>query len=332
MSKLTKQDKIDIYNYWKNYGKTSTWLSNKYGVNLTNIRYMLKLIDHYGINILDSSYSAYTIEFKEEAIRRVLINNEIPQHVSLDLALPSQGLIHNWIRKYKEDGYNVINHKKGKPSHEKQRPTIYEVQDQEILKLIKQLEEEHKFSVGYNKMTRLINLSQELEYRVNKKRIRQIMNQYGIRADYRQPKRKRAQERQIYEAENILNRQFKQTAVNQVWVTNTTELTYGIRYSKVRLHVVLDLYGQYPISWLITPTETSEGAIRVFEQAQASEGKVASLIHTDRGAAYTSRAFNQYLAINGAGHSYSAPGTPADNAVIEHWWADFKAIWICPYA
>ena len=21
-------------------------------------------------------------------------------------------------------------------------------------------------------------------------------------------------------------------------------------------------------------------------------------------------------------------GTPADNAVIEHWWADFKAIWI----
>ena len=27
-------------------------------------------------------------------------------------------------------------------------------------------------------------------------------------------------------------------------------------------------------------------------------------------------------------HSYSAPGTPADNAIIEHWWADFKAIWI----
>lgn len=209
-----------------------------------------------------------------------------------------------------------------------QKPTVHEVQDQEILKLIKQLEEEHKFSVGYDKMTRLINLSQELEYRVNKKRIRRIMNQYGIRADYRQPKRKRAQERQIYEAENILNRQFKQTAVNQVWVTDTTELTYGIRYSKVRLHVVLDLYGQYPISWLITPTETSEGAIRVFKQAQASEGKVASLIHTDRGAAYTSRAFNQYLAINGASHSYSAPGTPADNAVIEHWWADFKAIWI----
>lgn len=32
--------------------------------------------------------------------------------------------------------------------------------------------------------------------------------------------------------------------------------------------------------------------------------------------------------LNGASHSYSAPGTPADNAAIEHWWGDFKAIWI----
>ena len=37
---------------------------------------MLKLIDHYGINI--SSYSTYTIEFKEEAIKKYIYyyNNE----------------------------------------------------------------------------------------------------------------------------------------------------------------------------------------------------------------------------------------------------------------
>ena len=32
-------------------------------------------------------------------------------------------MLHNWIRKYKEDGYNVINHKKGRPTHEGQRQT-----------------------------------------------------------------------------------------------------------------------------------------------------------------------------------------------------------------
>ncbi|GBG05438.1 hypothetical protein [Lactobacillus rodentium] len=61
MSKLTKRDKINIYNYWKNYGKSSTWLSKKYGVNSTNIRYLLKLIDHYGLNILNRSHTTYPI-------------------------------------------------------------------------------------------------------------------------------------------------------------------------------------------------------------------------------------------------------------------------------
>lgn len=209
----------------------------------------------------------------------------------------------------------------------KRTPTTKDIQDEEILKLIRQIEKDNKQSVGYGKMTRLIKRS-GLKYLVNKKRVIRIMNEHGIKADYRQPKRKRVKERQTYQAENTLNRQFKQAAANQVWVTDTTELVYNIHNCKVRLHVVLDLYGQYPVSWLIMPTETSEGAIKVFRKAQEKEGVLAPLIHTDRGAAYTSKAFNQYLASNNSQHSYSAPGTPADNAVIEHWWADFKAIWI----
>lgn len=206
--------------------------------------------------------------------------------------------------------------------------SLKERQDAEILAVIKCLEAEHKYSVGYDKMTRLINRDSRISYRVNKKRVIRIMRAHGIKADYRQPRRKRAQERQTYQAENILNRQFKQTAANQVWVTDTTELVYGIQNNKVRLHVVLDLYGQYPVSWLLTPTETAQGVVQAFELARQQEGLLANLIHTDRGAAYTSTAFNQYLITNGVRHSYSAPGTPADNAVIEHWWADFKAIWI----
>ena len=209
----------------------------------------------------------------------------------------------------------------------KRELTTKDIQDQEILNLIKEIEKTNKQSIGYGKMTRLIKRA-GLGYLVNKKRVIRIMKEHGIKADYRQAKRKRDKERQTYQAENILNRQFKQEAANQVWVTDTTELAYNIHNYKVRLHVVLDLYGQFPITWLITPTETSEGAIQVFKKAQKQEGVLAPLIHTDRGAAYTSKAFNQYLTSNNSQHSYSAPGTPADNAVIEHWWADFKAIWL----
>lgn len=119
------------------------------------------------------------------------------------------------------------------------QPTVHKLQGREILTLIKRLEEEHKFIVGYDKMMRLINLDQQLPYRVNKKRSQRTMSKYGIN-DYRQPKRKRVQKRQNHEAKNILKRQFK------VLVTDTTELTYGVRLHKVRLHVVLDPYQRRP--------------------------------------------------------------------------------------
>lgn len=51
----------------------------------------------------------------------------------------------------------------------KHEPTKYEIEESEILQLIKQLENEHKQSVGYDKMTRLIKLSQQISYTVNKR-------------------------------------------------------------------------------------------------------------------------------------------------------------------
>lgn len=63
---------------------------------------------------------------------------------------------------------------------------------------------------------------------------------------------------------------------------------------------------------------------RVFNQA----AKAPELIHTDRGVAYTSTNYNEALRQEKVRHSLSAPGTTADNAVMEHWWADFKSIWL----
>ncbi len=67
---------------------------------------------------------------------------------------------------------------------------------------------------------------------------------------------------------------------------------------------------------------------RVFNQAAKASGTTPEMIHTDRGAAYTSTNYNEALRQEKVRHSLSAPGTPADNAVMEHWWADFKSIWL----
>ncbi len=121
MSKLSKQDKIDIYNNWKNYNISANQAAKEYGANRANLFYLITLIERHGIEILDTGYTNYSVEFKEKAIRRVLFNHEAADQVSLELGLSSRGMIYNWIRKYKEDGHNVINHKKGRPAHEGQR-------------------------------------------------------------------------------------------------------------------------------------------------------------------------------------------------------------------
>lgn len=121
MTKLSRQDKIDIYNSWKHYGKSSKQLAKEYGVCSGNLRYMLSLIERHGLKILDKGHITYSVEFKEAAIKRVLFDHETSYRVSLELGLPNQGTISNWIRNYIKDGYNVINYKKDRPTHERQR-------------------------------------------------------------------------------------------------------------------------------------------------------------------------------------------------------------------
>ncbi len=70
---------------------------------------------------LHKSYTSYSKEFKETAIKRLLFNSESASAVAVALGLTSRGMLFNWIRSYKENGYNVVIKQKGRLSREKQR-------------------------------------------------------------------------------------------------------------------------------------------------------------------------------------------------------------------
>lgn len=45
--------------------------------------------------------------------------------ISLELGLRSRGMLVNWVREYKENGYNVVTRKKGRPSaHDKEQKEV----------------------------------------------------------------------------------------------------------------------------------------------------------------------------------------------------------------
>ena len=54
----------------------------------------------------------YSKEFKLQTINRIIVNHESINSVAIDVGLASSGLLHNWLSKFKENGYNVIEKKK----------------------------------------------------------------------------------------------------------------------------------------------------------------------------------------------------------------------------
>ena len=156
MSKLTYEDKINIYTD-KKKGMSVGSLSNKYKVRECVINYLTALIDKHGIDILRTSENRiHTKSEKQEAIDRVLINDEAKWTVALDIGLLSYGMLCNWIKKYKEMGYNIVERKRGRPT----MPKITKKKENETDKeKIKRLEEENlylKAELEYSKKLRAV--------------------------------------------------------------------------------------------------------------------------------------------------------------------------------
>ena len=99
--KLTYEDKVQIYELRKQ-GQTFNQLSKRFGVDASGLRYMVKLIERYGIEIVKKGKNRYySPELKEEIINNVLLKGRSLRSVSLDYILPDTSLLKNCLFKTK---------------------------------------------------------------------------------------------------------------------------------------------------------------------------------------------------------------------------------------
>ncbi len=140
--KLTFEDKVRLYFDRKN-GYTIKALSSKYNITKHNVKYLIRLVDKHGFEVLrKNSNNYYSVAFKENAINRVLLAKESSLSVSIDLGLRHGGILNSWIQKYKENGYNVVERKRGRPSMTKKpiKPNKLETEKEELERLRKEVE------------------------------------------------------------------------------------------------------------------------------------------------------------------------------------------------
>ena len=157
MSKLSYEEKIDLYNDWKN-GISVINVTKKYNINKSGVVYLTKLIDKHGYDIIRKNKNKnYSIYDKKRIINRVLLDGESIITVSIDEGLIGKGILNNWIKNYKDMGYNIVERKRGR-SPTMPKKTINKDNETDKEK-IKRIEEENlylKAELEYSKKLRAV--------------------------------------------------------------------------------------------------------------------------------------------------------------------------------
>ena len=123
---------------------------------------------------------------------------------------------------------------------------------------------------------------------------------------------------------DLVDRDFRPPAADQLWVGDITYLhTFsGFAY----LATVIDLFSNKVVGWMVADHMRTDLVLDALDMALAARrpGIGEAVMHTDRGAQYTSHAFRDRCLANGVIPSVGRTGTCYDNAAAESFNATIK--------
>lgn len=137
--KLTYEQKLEMCKE-KDNGYGDYYLSKKYGICWQAVHRYYQQYKAHGPDILKHKITHWTIAQKEYAIKRVL-NGESINSVGTELGINPCTTLASWVKKYRENGYTIVERNRGKPHMKKSSTNKKENLTQE--EYLKQLEQEN---------------------------------------------------------------------------------------------------------------------------------------------------------------------------------------------
>ena len=171
-----------------------------------------------------------------------------------------------------------------------------------------------------------MNLKNQHKIIMNHKKIRRIMNSYGLYCKIRRKNpykaiMKKAQEHHI--TPNLLARQFMVTVARRVLCTDITYLYFALGRIAY-LSVIKDIATGEILAWRLSLNLELEFVIQTVKQLQLIQLQDGCLLHSDQGFHYTSFAYRQALQELGITQSMSRKGNCIDNAPMESFFGHCK--------
>ena len=181
---------------------------------------------------------------------------------------------------------------------------------------------------GYAKGARSIHMRLlHMNIIMNVKKIRRLMRKYDLRCPIRgaNPYRRMAKALATSNvAMNVVSRKFRQ-GVRKVLLTDITYLSY--RHGKCYLSTILDAYTHEVLGYCVSTNLKVDFVIETVERLIIEHGSTLdneTIVHSDQGCHYTSRAFIQKLKEEKYVQSMSRRGNCWDNAPQESFFGHMK--------
>ena len=157
---------------------------------------------------------------------------------------------------------------------------------------------------------------------VNTKLVKKLMHQLGIRG-LPGPRKGVKNLKNAPTCEDLVQRNFKAEAPNELWLTDITE--HATQEGKLYCCVVLDMYSRKVVGWAID--RRCEAVLVNDALAKAGTSRPTSpstVIHSDHGSQFTSWAFTENVRRLGLVSSMGTIGDCFDNAPMESFWGSMQ--------
>ncbi|WP_046181413.1 IS3 family transposase [Domibacillus tundrae] len=205
--------------------------------------------------------------------------------------------------------------RKGKNLSKKQ------AENQALQKKIVEIFHQYRGIFGYRRMT--VWLRKILKKPINDKRTYRLMKALGIQAKIRKKRIFYGRKEACVVSGNHLNREFHATRPNEKWVTDVTYLPFNQK--RLYLSVIYDLYNNEVVSYKLSRYNDFQLVQDTLKAAVQKRKVKGTLLHSDQGVTYTSRAYHHLLTKHQMRVSMSRKGNCLDNACIESFFGHLKA-------